>query len=151
MATWNLFSISASQTGQADTGPDPVTRYSFVIDLNTVGGFGFGDTFASGDVIQLATLPIGATVLSAGMNVVAAGSGSGTFALGDTGSSTRYNAATAVATPGYTISTTPHAYTAADTLEVTVGTASVTTGVYQFWAYVLNPVNIREPALPGKI
>lgn len=151
MATWNPFNTATTQKGSADAGGQAVSRIQATIDLNHSGGLGFGTTFASGDIIQIANLPAGAVVLAAGVQVVTAGSGTGTFALGDTGSATRFTAATAVNATSYTAGVTAHVYTAQDTLQITVGTANVTTGVYTVWALVANMNDARPAAYPGAI
>lgn len=149
MATWNFWNTATTQVGSPVRGPS-VWCIQQTLDLTDKGGMGFGNTLASGDVVQLATLPPGAVVLAAGINVTTAATASVTLSLGDTGSSTRYVSAASNAT-GRTISVTPHAYTAQDTLELTIGGASMTAGVVKIWAIIANQDDARNAALPGAL
>lgn len=150
MATWDFWNTSTTQVGSPVRGPS-VWTIQATLDLTDAGGMGYGNTLASADVVRLAVLPPGCVVLSAGMRVTTVADTSVTIALGDSGSSTRYNAATAATSTGYTISVSPHAYTSQDYLLATIGGASMTKGVVKFWAIVANLDDARPAALPGAL
>lgn len=156
MATWdftnpNIAGTSAqTYTGLPDSKPQSVATVRLTLDLNDVGGIGYGDTFASGDVLKISAIPAGWVVLAAGIQIVAAGDTSTTMSLGDTGSATRFISAGSSASTAYLSGLTAHAYTAVDTLEITVGGASVTKGIFYVWALVAD-MNARQMALPGKL
>ena len=91
----------------------------------------------NGDVYQAINLPANSIVMSAGIDVITAGTGTGTLALGD-GSVTYVAAATQSAgqmTSGDAVAELAVTYAAADTLDVTVGTADVNSKV-RVWALI---------------
>ena len=98
---------------------------------------GTSTALTNGDVYQAINLPANSIVVSAGIDVITAGTGTGTLALGD-GSVTYVAAATQSAgqmTSGDAVAELAVTYAAADTLDVTVGTADVNSKV-RVWALI---------------
>ena len=98
---------------------------------------GTSTALTNGDVYQAINLPANSIVMSAGIDVITAGTGTGTLALGD-GSVTYVAAATQSAgqmTSGDAVAELAVTYAAADTLEVTVGSADVNSKV-RVWALI---------------
>ena len=98
---------------------------------------GTSTALTNGDVYQAINLPANSIVMSAGIDVITAGTGTGTLALGD-GSVTYVAAATQSAgqmTSGDAVAELAVTYAAADTLDVTVGTADVNSKV-RVWALI---------------
>ena len=98
---------------------------------------GTSTALTNGDVYQAINLPANSIVMSAGIDVITAGTGTGTLSLGD-GSVTYVAAATQSAgqmTSGDAVAELAVTYAAADTLDVTVGTADVNSKV-RVWALI---------------
>ena len=98
---------------------------------------GTSSALTSGDVYQAINVPANSVVLSAGIDVITAGTGTGTLALGD-GTVTYVAAATQSAgqmTSGDALAELAVTYAAADTLDVTVATANVNSKV-RVWALI---------------
>ena len=98
---------------------------------------GTSTALTNGDVYQAINLPANSIVMSAGIDVITAGTVTGTLALGD-GSVTYVAAATQSAgqmTSGDAVAELAVTYAAADTLDVTVGTADVNSKV-RVWALI---------------
>ena len=98
---------------------------------------GTSTALTNGDVYQAINLPANSIVMSAGIDVITAGTGTGTLALGD-GSVTYVAAPTQSAgqmTSGDAVAELAVTYAAADTLDVTVGTADVNSKV-RVWALI---------------
>tara|TARA_R100000805_G_C3521913_1_gene43952 strand:- start:55 stop:495 length:441 start_codon:yes stop_codon:yes gene_type:complete len=98
---------------------------------------GTSTALTNGDVYQAINLPANSIVMSAGIDVITAGTGTGTLSLGD-GSVTYVAAATQSAgqmTSGDALAELAVTYGAADTLDVTVGTADVNSKV-RVWALI---------------
>ena len=98
---------------------------------------GTSTALTSGDVYQAINLPANSIVMSAGIDVITAGTGTGTLALGD-GTVTYVAAATQSAgqmTSGDALAELAVTYAAADTLDVTVATANVNSKV-RVWALI---------------
>ena len=98
---------------------------------------GTSTSLTSGDVYQAINLPANSIVMSAGIDVITAGTGTGTLALGD-GTVTYVAAATQSAgqmTSGDALAELAVTYAAADTLDVTVATADVNSKV-RVWALI---------------
>ena len=98
---------------------------------------GTSTALTNGDVYQAINLPANSIVMSAGIDVITAGTGTGTLALGD-GSVTYVAAATQSAgqmTSGDAVAELAVTYAAADTLDVTVATADVNSKV-RVWALI---------------
>tara|TARA_R100001443_G_scaffold9297_1_gene18883 strand:+ start:15395 stop:15832 length:438 start_codon:yes stop_codon:yes gene_type:complete len=100
---------------------------------------GTSTALTNGDVYQAINVPANSVVLTAGIDVITAGTGTGTLALGD-GSVTYVAAATQSAgqmTSGDALAELAVTYAAADTLDVTVGTADVNSKV-RVWAVLVD-------------
>ena len=100
---------------------------------------GTSSALTSGDVYQAINVPANSVVLSAGIDVITAGTGTGTLALGD-GTVTYVAAATQSAgqmTSGDALAELAVTYAAADTLDVTVATANVNSKV-RVWAILVD-------------
>ena len=98
---------------------------------------GTSTALTNGDVYQAINLPANSIVMSAGIDVITAGTVTGTLALGD-GSVTYVAAATQSAgqmTSGDAVAELAVTYAAADTLDVTVATANVNSKV-RVWALI---------------
>jgi hypothetical protein len=99
---------------------------------------GTSTALTSGDVYQAINLPANSIVMSAGIDVITAGTGTGTLALGD-GTVTYVTAAVQTAagqmTSGDALAELAVTYAAADTLDVTVATADVNSKV-RVWALI---------------
>ena len=106
---------------------------------------GTSTNLTSGDVYQAINLPANSIVMSAGIDVITAGTGTGTLALGD-GTVTYVAAATQSAgqmTSGDALAELAVTYAAADTLDVTVATADVNSKV-RVWALIADIDGIGE-------
>ena len=100
---------------------------------------GTSTALTNGDVYQAINLPANSIVMSAGIDVITAGTGTGTLSLGD-GSVTYVAAATQSAgqmTSGDALAELAVTYAAADTLDVTVATANVNSKV-RVWAVLID-------------
>ncbi len=100
---------------------------------------GTSTALTSGDVYQAINVPANSLVLNAGIDVITAGTGTGTLALGD-GTVTYVAAATQSAgqmTSGDALAELAVTYAAADTLDVTVATANVNSKV-RVWAVLVD-------------
>ena len=132
MATLTQTGAGTGQ-GHASSGGTPkVYAQSTVID-------GTSTALTSGDVYQAINVPANSLVLSAGIDVITAGTGTGTLALGD-GTVTYVAAATQSAgqmTSGDALAELAVTYAAADTLDVTVATANVNSKV-RVWAVLVD-------------
>ena len=128
MATLTQTGAGTGQGHVASNAVPKVYAQSTVID-------GTSTALTSGDVYQAINVPANSVVLSAGIDVITAGTGTGTLALGD-GTVTYVAAATQSAgqmTSGDAVAKLAVTYAAADTLDVTVGTADVNSKV-RVWA-----------------
>ena len=100
---------------------------------------GTSTALTNADVYQAINLPANSIVMSAGIDVITAGTGTGTLALGD-GTVTYVGAATQGAgqmASGDAVGELAVTYGAADTLDVTVATADVNSKV-RVWALIAN-------------
>ena len=98
---------------------------------------GTSTALTNGDVYQAINIPANTVLLGAGIDKITAGTGTGTLALGD-GSVVYVAAATQSAgqmTSGDAVAELAVTYAAADTLDVTVGTADVNSKV-RVWALI---------------
>ena len=132
MATLTQTGAGTGQGHASSGGVPKVYAQSTVID-------GTSTALTSGDVYQAINVPANSVVLSAGIDVITAGTGTGTLALGD-GTVTYVAAATQSAgqmTSGDALAELAVTYAAADTLDVTVGTADVNSKV-RVWAVLVD-------------
>ena len=128
MATLTQTGAGTGQGHASSGGVPKVNAQSTVID-------GTSTAVTSGDVYQAINVPANSLVLSAVIDVITAGTGTGTLALGD-GTVTYVAAATQSAgqmTSGDALAELAVTYAAADTLDVTVATANVNSKV-RVWA-----------------
>jgi|TARA_B100000530_G_scaffold263890_1_gene176763 hypothetical protein len=132
MATLTQTGAGTGQGHASSGGVPKVYAQSTVID-------GTSTALTSGDVYQAINVPANSVVLSAGIDVITAGTGTGTLALGD-GTVTYVAAATQSAgqmTSGDALAELAVTYAAADTLDVTVATANVNSKV-RVWAILVD-------------
>ena len=101
---------------------------------------GTSTALTSGDVYQAINVPANSLVLNAGIDVITAGTGTGTLALGD-GTVTYVAAAVQTSagqmTSGDALAELAVTYAAADTIDVTVATANVNSKV-RVWAVLVD-------------
>ena len=132
MATLTQTGAGTGQGHASSGGVPKVYAQSTVID-------GTSTALTSGDVYQAINVPANSLVLSAGIDVITAGTGTGTLALGD-GTVTYVAAATQSAgqmTSGDALAELAVTYAAADTLDVTVATANVNSKI-RVWAVLVD-------------
>lgn len=132
MATLTQTGAGTGQGHMASNAVPKAYAQSTVID-------GTSTALTSGDVYQAINVPANSVVLSAGIDVITAGTGTGTLALGD-GTVTYVAAATQSAgqmTSGDALAELAVTYAAADTLDVTVATANVNSKV-RVWAVLID-------------
>ena len=132
MATLTQTGAGTGQGHASSGGVPKVYAQSTVIDCTSTA-------LTSGDVYQAINVPANSLVLSAGIDVITAGTGTGTLALGD-GTVTYVAAATQSAgqmTSGDALAELAVTYAAADTLDVTVATANVNSKV-RVWAVLVD-------------
>ena len=132
MATLTQTGAGTGQGHASSGGVPKVYAQSTVIDVTSTA-------LTSGDVYQAINVPANSVVLSAGIDVITAGTGTGTLALGD-GTVTYVAAATQSAgqmTSGDALAELAVTYAAADTLDVTVATANVNSKV-RVWAILVD-------------
>lgn len=134
--TVNQF-VAASSSAPITQFPETARNLKIVetfVDVALTSGFGTvntGSGLTSGDVVKLLPLPIGAAVIYAAVETLTAFTTSTTIALGDSGSSTRFLAATAAdAAVGYlgSASAAVHHYSAVDDVRITIGGANPVVG-----------------------
>ena len=129
MATFTI--TGGGATGYGANGPN-VKVANVVIDL-TDSDF---SALAATDVIEAIEVPAGTIVLSAGYEILTAGTGTGTLSLGDGGDVDRYVTAVVQTGAGQKTPLTanvPHMYTSADTIDLTSATAVCNSKV-RVWA-----------------
>ena len=132
MATLTQTGAGTGQGHVASNAVPKVYAQSTVID-------GTSTALTNGDVYQAINVPANSIVMSAGIDVITAGTGTGTLALGD-GTVTYVAAATQSAgqmTSGDALAELAVTYAAADTLDVTVATANVNSKV-RVWAILVD-------------
>lgn len=136
MTTFSAPFYVASATTFADKVP--VARfYERTIDFSV-------QNMTSGDVVNMFSLPAGALVLYAGMEVLTACTTSTTAAIGDGGSSTRFIGQTAVATTGHKVVTDSIAhyqYPTADILLLTLAGANPIVGKIRVYMVMVEAVS----------
>jgi hypothetical protein len=135
---------NAGTTGYSAKGPN-VKVLSQVVDL-TDSDF---STLAATDTIEVLSVPAGTVVLSAGYEILTAGTGTGTLSLGDGGSVARYVAAvvqTAAGQKAALATNVPHLYTAADTIDLKSAVAVCNSKV-NVWAVICDCNNVEDNML----
>ena len=133
MATLTQTGAGTGQGHASSGGVPKVYAQSTVVD-------GTSTALTSGDVYQAINVPANSVVLSAGIDVLTAGTGTGTLALGD-GTVTYVAAAVQTSagqmTSGDALAELAVTYGAADTLDGTVATANVNSKV-RVWAILVD-------------
>ncbi len=129
MVTQTITKPLFGATGQSEGKNHPYFT-SIVLDFSTI-------THTSSDVFEVISIPANTMVLAAGVDVLTLDAGSGTLALGD--GSVVYVAASTAAAAGQethsdAIGEVFVSYDTANTLDLTVATAVLTTGVVRVWA-----------------
>ena len=138
MATYTI--TGGGTTGLSSSAPK-VRVASVVVDFSST-------TNAAGDVFECIEVPANSYVVTAGVDIITVGTGSGTISLGDGADVDRYVAAvvmtaagqkTIVAQAGTSVMGTTSAgygiYAAADTIDIVTATAAVN-GVCRVWAVI---------------
>ena len=110
---------------------DQVRIMSEVVDFSST-------TNAATDTFDVIGIPANTLVLSAGVDVLSAGTGTGTIAVGDSGDADQYVDEVAPTSTGQqTILNAPEAYSSADDIRITVATAAVNAKV-RVWATMIS-------------
>ena len=104
---------------------------------------GTSTALTSGDVYQALRVPANTCVIAAGIDVLTAGTGTGTVALGDGSLTYVAAAAPTSATQLAVANDVPKAYAAADTLDVTIATANVNAKI-RVWAVMVDVDGINN-------
>ena len=95
-------------------------------------------TNASGDTFDVLPIPANSLVLAAGYDILTAGTGTGTVALGDSVDGDQYVAAVVqTATGQKTTLDANYAYSSADAIRCTIATAAVNSKI-RVWACVIS-------------
>ena len=110
---------------------DQVRIMSEVVDFSST-------TNAATDTFDVIGIPANTLVLSAGVDVLSAGTGTGTIAVGDSGDADQYVDEVAPTSTGQqTLLNAPEAYSSADDIRITVATAAVNAKV-RVWATMIS-------------
>ena len=110
---------------------DQVRIMSEVVDFSST-------TNAASDTFDVIGIPANTLVLSAGVDVLTAGTGTGTIAVGDSGDADQYVDEVAPTSTGQqTLLNAPEAYSSADDIRITVATAAVNAKV-RVWATMIS-------------
>ena len=110
---------------------DKVRVMSEVVDFSST-------TNAATDTFDVIGIPANTLVLSAGVDVLTAGTGTGTIAVGDSGDADQYVDEVAPTSTGQqTLLNAPEAYSSADDIRITVATAAVNAKV-RVWATMIS-------------
>jgi|TARA_R100001126_G_scaffold24872_1_gene13164 hypothetical protein len=136
MATFTITGIGSS--GYAGDLPNAKV-YRQVVDFTKF-------TVASGDIVQVFSLPAGTMVLGAGYEILTAGSGSGTLALGDQSDVDRFVDEVAQTGAGQKtplVAAMPHFYASADTIDLTVASDTVNSKV-NVWCIIADCNNVED-------
>ena len=103
-------------------------------------------TVAAGDVVNVFSFPAGTMLLGTGYEILTVGTGSGTLELGDGGAPNRFVDTVNQQAAGQKtalIAAMPHFYASADTLDLTVATATVNSKI-NVWAIVADCNNVES-------
>ena len=110
---------------------DQVRIMSEVVDFSST-------TNAATDTFDVIGIPANTLVLSAGVDVLTAGTGTGTIAVGDSGDADQYVDEVAPTSTGQqTLLNAPEAYSSGDGIRITVATAAVNAKV-RVWATMIS-------------
>ena len=110
---------------------DKVRVMSEVVDFSST-------TNAATDTFDIIGIPANTVVLAAGFDVLSAGTGTGTIALGDSVDGDQYVAAVAPTSAGQqAVLAAPYAYSSADAIRATIATAAVNAKV-RVWATMVS-------------
>ena len=122
---------SSNANTQIKASRDTVRIASEVVDFSST-------TNAATDTFDVIGIPANTLVLSAGVDVLSAGTGTGTIAVGDSGDADQYVDEVAPTSTGQqTILNAPEAYSSADDIRVTIATAAVNAKV-RVWATMIS-------------
>ena len=122
---------SSNANTQIKASRDTVRIASEVVDFSST-------TNAATDTFDVIGIPANTLVLSAGVDVLTAGTGTGTIAIGDSGDADQYVDEVAPTSTGQqTLLNAPEAYSAADDIRITVATAAVNAKV-RVWATMMS-------------
>lgn len=137
MATFNVAQFVAATASPLTGFPETARNLKIVetfFDVALTSGLGTvnaGAGLTSADIVKVIPLPIGAFVVGAAMETLTAFTTSTTLALGDSGSATRFLAATAADAAVGFLGNVPAAtrfYSAIDAVQVTIGGANPVVG-----------------------
>ena len=110
---------------------DTVRVMSEVVDFSST-------TNAASDTFDVIGIPANTLVVAAGMDVLSAGTGTGTIAVGDSGNGAYYSAAAAPTSAGQvTITDDSKVYSSGDDIRLTIATAAVNAKV-RVWATMIS-------------
>jgi len=110
---------------------DKVRVMSEVVDFSST-------TNAATDTFDIIGIPANTVVLAAGFDVLSAGTGTGTIALGDSVDGDQYVTAVAPTSTGQqAVLAAPFAYSSADSIRATIATAAVNAKV-RVWATMVS-------------
>lgn len=92
------------------------------------------------DILQVLPVPAGTLVLAVGADVTKAEGAAATIDVGDGTSATRYLSNTSINAVANTVSalTAPQFYAAADTIDITIDTASTDAAIVRVWALIVD-------------
>jgi len=110
---------------------DKVRIMSEVVDFSST-------TNAIADTFDVIGIPANTLVLAAGLDVISAGTGAGTIAVGDSANGAYYSAAAAPTSAGQaTITDDSKVYSSGDDIRLTIATAAVNAKV-RVWAAMIS-------------
>ena len=122
---------SSNANTQIKASRDTVRIASEVVDFSST-------TNAATDTFDIIGIPANTVVLAAGFDVLSAGTGTGTIALGDSVDGDQYVAAVAPTSAGQqAVLAAPYAYSSADSIRATIATAAVNAKV-RVWATMIS-------------
>jgi len=122
---------SSNANTQIKASRDTVRIASEVVDFSST-------TNAASDTFDVIGIPANTLVLSAGVDVLTAGTGTGTIAVGDSGDADQYVDEVAPTSTGQqTLLNAPEAYSSGDDIRITVATAAVNAKV-RVWATMIS-------------
>ena len=127
MTDYNSSNTNALIKASSDT----VRIASEVVDFSST-------TNAATDTFDIIGIPANTVVLAAGFDVLSAGTGSGTIALGDSVDGDQYVAAVAPTSTGQqAVLAAPYAFSSADAIRATIATGAINAKV-RVWATMVS-------------